>query len=137
MPRTNVRLDGNPALFRSMLRGLGTLAVFAGSRGVLLGAREVPHPGAITASLDSEYRFYASWYPIVGLAVLDAARQPSVDRRFMRLIAAGVGLAAAGRILSLRTVGRPARSQLALLAAEVGVATVILPWHRRAFPGGA
>lgn len=136
MSKTSVQSlsPSDPELFRIALRVLGGVALWAGARGVVVGAREVPDPGVITASVDSEYRFYAAWYPVIGAGLVSAAREAEIDRRIVRGLASGLGLAVLGRVLSMRSLGRPAGSQLALLAAEVVLALGLPPWHRRAFP---
>ena len=104
------------------MRSLGAVAAIAGARGVVLGAREVSGSAPVPAAVDSEYRFYAAWYLVTGLSVASGAT--SQDARFL---SAGLWTAAAGRVLSLRQVGRPTRGQLALLAVETVLPFVLLP----------
>jgi hypothetical protein len=110
---------------------MGLVALVAGARGVLLGAREVPSPGSVSPSVDSEYRFYASWYPILGVALLRTARGQSVDRVVVPGLCAGLLLAASARALSIRAAGRPHQSQLVLMGLEVAIPALLWPWHRR------
>ncbi|HEX2578742.1 MAG TPA: DUF4345 family protein [Aquihabitans sp.] len=119
----------DPRTFRAAVAAMGSIATVAGTRGLLRGAREVPDPGRVTASVDSEYRFYATWYAIQGAALLAAATRTDVDRSVVRATAAGLGLGAAARALSLRSLGRPHPSQVALLAVEAVLAAILVPWH--------
>ena len=141
MSETNVRdvegWNGRPAPVRAVIGGLGVVALVAGARAVLLGAKELPEVSAVAPSIDSEYRFYASWYPVIGLALLRVARDQSVDDVVVPGICGGLLIAAAARTRSLRTVGRPHRSQLALMAIEYALPALLLPWHRRSMPHGA
>ena len=105
------------------------VALFAGARAVVLGARELPGVSSVAPSIDSEYRFYASWYPLIGLALVRTARNQSVDEVVVPGVCGGLLIAAAARTVSLRTVGRPHRSQLALMAIEYALPAVLLPWH--------
>lgn len=119
------------SLFRWTIVALGWVATLAGARGVLVGAVETPGTTDVSASVDSEYRFYAAWYHVVGLFLLRAARSSEVDRSAVQLCAGGFGVAAAGRLFSIRKVGRPHPSQLALLVLEIVIAVGLPPWRRR------
>ena len=114
------------------MRLLGVTALAAGARGLLIGAREVSDAPAVEASVDSEYRFYAAWYPMLGIALLTEADRGSTDGRLIRFVAAGLGLAATGRAVSIRTVGWPHRSQVGLLALEAALAAALPRWFERA-----
>lgn len=113
------------------LRALGTVAVAAGTRGVVRGASEVPNPGAVSANVDSEYRFYAAWYPVFGVLLLRAARAPEREAVLIRACGAGSLLAATGRLLSVREHGTPHPSQRLLLGLELLIPAVIVPWQAR------
>ena len=117
--------------FRAALTTLGAVATVAGARGVLVGAAEVPDGGRVSANVDSEYRFYAAWYHLLGLVLLRTSRSANVDRSVVDFCAGGFALAAVGRLLSLRTLGRPHRTQLLLLALEIVTAAILPMWHRR------
>ena len=138
MSQTNVQIPKDartalPAGLRRTAGVLGTIACTAGTRALLRGAAEVPGNGAVSANVDSEYRFYAGWYPVVGAALLRVARGAPVDERFViRGCAAGLLLAASGRARSMRTVGRPHWSQVVLMAIEFVIPAVLLPWQAKA-----
>ena len=110
---------------------LGSVATVAGARGVLIGAAETPGKSQVSPNVDSEYRFYAAWYHVVGLFLLRSARRPAIDASTVQLCAGGFGVAALGRLLSIRKVGRPHPSQLALLVMEIAIAAGLPIWHRR------
>jgi hypothetical protein len=126
-----------PTSLHRFIQVMGTVALVAGTRALLAGAREVRPTGPIPAPVDSEYRFYAAWYPIVGLTLLRAARQPEVDPHVVRGLAGGMGLAATGRLLSIRVHGRPHRSQAVLLVVEALIACGVVPWHARQRSGNS
>ena len=114
---------------QATLRGLGLVATVAGASGVLRGPAEVRGATAISAPVDSEYRFYAAWYAVFGVLLGRAAREPEGEALLVRAAAAGLLAAAAGRVVSIRKLGSPNRSQQALLALEVAIPTVLVPWH--------
>lgn len=113
------------------LGALGVLAAVAGARGVLRGAREVAGPEPVPSVVDSEYRFYAAWYLLTGVALIRVASKPEAARREVRFVGAGLWTAAAGRILSLQQTGRPSTGQLLLLGVELTLPLLLLPWQVR------
>jgi uncharacterized protein DUF4345 len=123
-----------------LLTAIGAVATVAGARGVLRGSSEVDHGSPVPASVDSEYRFYASWYHVMGLLVLHAARRPESETAVVRVCAAGFFIAACGRLVSMRAVGPPPAVQKALMGVEFVLPVIVLPWqatlararHRRA-----
>jgi hypothetical protein len=114
-----------------LLRVLGGVATAAGTRGVVLGASEVLGGGPVSANVDSEYRFYASWYPIMGVLLLRAARHPDRETVVIRACAAGYFFAGSARLLSIRTRGLPHPFQQFLMALEFAIPVVVVPWQHR------
>jgi hypothetical protein len=114
-----------------VLAMLGAVATFEGARGVLQGTNQVVASGPVSANVDSEFRFYSSWYHVLGLLLLTAARRPEAETRIIRACAGGFFLAACGRVLSIRTVGPPHRLQKGLMALEFAIPVIVLPWQSR------
>jgi hypothetical protein len=114
---------------RAVLSLIGVVATFEGARGVVQGASQVVDGGRVSANVDSEYRFYAAWYHVLGLLLLSAARRPEAEARIIRACAGGFLLAACGRVLSMRAVGPPHRLQKVLMALEFVIPAVIVPWQ--------
>jgi hypothetical protein len=127
MRRTGLR---DEAVFALVLKSLGVVAALAGARGVVLGAREVAGAESLPAAVDSEYRFYAAWYLVAGMSLLSGSGS-TIARGELRFLSAGLWTAAAGRVLSLRQVGRPGRGQLVLLGVEVALPLVLAGWQAR------
>lgn len=90
-----------------------------------------PGQGPVSANVDSEYRFYSSWYHVLDVLLLVAARRPEADTRIVRACAGGFLLAACGRALSIRVAGRPHRFQTVLVALEFVISVVVVPWRER------
>lgn len=114
-----------------LLSVIGAVATGAGGRGVVRGSAEVLGGGAGSPSVDSEYRFYAAWYAVFGVLLLGAARRPEESASVVRACGAGFFLAACGRLLSMRALGPPHRSQKVLTAIELVIPAVVVPWQRR------
>ena len=113
-----------------VLRSLGAIAALAGARGVVLGTREVAGREPVSAAVDSEYRFYAAWYLMSGMTLLEGNKATSAHGQ-LGFLSAGLWTAAAGRALSLRQVDRPGRGQLVLLAVEVALPVALAGWRAR------
>ena len=115
---------------KALLATIGAVATVAGARGVLRGAAEVSGNATVPASVDSEYRFYAAWYPVFGLLLLRAARRPELDTAPVWAAAGGFLTAASGRLLSWQRLGPPNAGQKVLLGLELALPMVVVPWQR-------
>lgn len=129
-----------PRGLRAALAVIGAVATAAGASGVVRGAREVADAGAFSPNVDSEYRFYAAWYHIVGLALITSSRRRVVPATAVHGCSLGFFLAASGRLLSVRRVGTPHWSRTALMIIEFAIAALLPAWYasaaRRANAGG-
>ncbi len=67
---------------------IGAVAVVFGGLGVARGAAGVLEGGKVSANVDSELRFFASWYAVLGALLLRAARRPETDGAIVRAFAA-------------------------------------------------
>jgi hypothetical protein len=102
-----------------------------GGVGVAKGTAGVLGSAGAGASVDSEFRFFAAWYAVVGSLALRAASRPEEHAQAVRTLSAGFGLASIGRLLSWRRVGRPHGLFALLTALEAAIAAVLVPWQRR------
>jgi hypothetical protein len=114
---------------QTVLRLIGAVAAVEGARGVLQGTGQVIGGRSAPANVDSEFRFYASWYCVLGVLLLQAARRPEAATVTVRATGTGFLVAACGRVLSMRSRGRPHPSQRLLMAAEFTIPVVIVPWQ--------
>ncbi|MGH3713336.1 MAG: DUF4345 domain-containing protein [Micromonosporaceae bacterium] len=108
---------------------LGTVAVVFGGLSVVTGAGYVWQAGDVSASVDSEFRFYAAWYVGAGVILLSTVRRLESAGSAIRLVCAVLWLGACGRLLSLVTVGPPDRLYLILMAVEFGIPVILVPWQ--------
>src|SRR2546421_4444585 len=111
------------------LATVGTVATTMGVRDLVTGGHSVPQGGTVSANVDSELRFRASWYAVFGLLILRAARCPESETTIVRACGAGFFLAACGRMLSIRAVGPPSTVFKLLMGIEFAIPAVIVPWQ--------
>ena len=112
------------------LRVLGAGATAIAVSDLVRGAGRLTS-APVPADVDSELRFGSAWYAVGGVLMFRSARRPEAERATIELVSAGWLLAALGRVLSIRTHGRPSPLYVGLLAAEVAIPTVLVPWQRR------
>ena len=114
-----------------VLAGLALIAIGFGGLAVLTGTAVIPGAGSPGPNVDSELRFYAAWYVAGGVALLRVARRPESEAAVLHLLCAALLLGAAGRVVSWVSVGRPSATFIVLLAIEIAIPVIVLPWHRR------
>jgi len=114
---------------QTVLRLIGAVAAVEGARGVLQGTDQVIAGGGASANVDSEYRFYSSWYCVLGLVLLRAAGRPEVATTAVRATGTGFLMAACGRLLSMRSRGQPHPTQKVLMGLEFAIPAFIVPWQ--------
>ena len=113
--------------------GVATLLIVTAH--LLLGSAAIPGASVVSATIDSEDRFYAVIFGGYGLALLYAARDV-VERALLIRFLAGLFLAGAfGRILSWVMVGPPHPFFMAMLALELVLPLII--WSLQASVGSA
>lgn len=116
-----------------MLAAIGVVATAAGVRDAVGGSGGVVGAGgqAAPADVDSEFRFYAVWYAVLGVLVLRAARRPESEGVVVQACGAGFLAAACTRLLSWQATGRPHGFLRFLTVVEFVIPAVIVPWQRR------
>jgi hypothetical protein len=108
---------------------LGAVAVAFGGLTVLAGAGGVLDGGPVSASVDSELRFYAAWYLGAGVLMLRSVPRVEVEGSTIRLICVVLLIAAVARVLSIVALGTPHPLFLALMVIEFAIPVVIVPWQ--------
>ena len=118
---------------QAVLSAIGVVAVAAGVRDAVGGSGGVVgEAGQVApANVDSEFRFYAVWYAVLGVLVLRAARRPEREGVVVQACGAGFLAAACTRLVSWRRVGRPHGFIRFLTVLEFVIPVVIVPWQRR------
>jgi hypothetical protein len=114
---------------QTVLTAIGTVATVAGTDGLVRGGASILGGGEVSANVDSELRFHATWYAVLGLLLLRAARRPEADTAVIRACGAGFFVAACSRVLSWASVGKPHPWFRILMALEFAIPVVIIPWQ--------
>lgn len=114
-----------------MLALLAGVALSAGTVTVLTGASTILASGSVSPSVDSELRFYAAWYAGLGLVLLWSALHVESATTVIRAVCAVLLVGALGRVISWSDAGRPHDLYLVLLAVEVTLPAVLVPWQGR------
>jgi len=114
---------------RLALAAIGAVATTFGTLGVVQGSRGVLNGGTVSPNVDSELRFFASWYAVLGFLLLRTVRRPEPETTIVRACGAGFLVAACGRALSIRALGPPSAVFKVLMAIEFAIPALILPWH--------
>lgn len=115
--------------FQALLVVLAGIAVIAGMATVLFGVDSIIGAEAVSATVDSEMRFYAVWY--VGAGVLLAWSAANLERSggIVRGVAALLFLGGLSRALSWISVGEPHNLSVVLMVIELTLPTVIVAWQ--------
>ena len=108
---------------------LGTVALVFGSLTMIVGASNIPGGDEVSASVDSELRFHAAWYAVIGALLLLAIRRLEESTRLVRAVGVGVFFAGCSRIISIAAIGRPATTYIVLMVIELLLPFVVIPWH--------
>jgi hypothetical protein len=115
---------------QALLAATGAVATAFGALGVTKGTSGVLAGGPVSPNVDSEMRFFASWYTTSGVLLLKAARRPERETDIVRAAAGGFLLAAGGRMLSRRSHGPPSRMFTVLTAIEFVLPVVLVSWQQ-------
>ena len=109
------------------IMGIGMFVI--GLDAVFRGADSIPGSGIAAPNIDSEVRFYGSWYAIAGVSLFIASR--NVERASLAVVAVAAGflLAAIGRVISMVTIGEPEPLQKLLTVVEFVIPLVVVPWQ--------
>ena len=135
-------MEGRGRAARHLAQALtvvGLVMVVAGSVTVLFGMSPIAGDVVVTPDADSEMRFYAVWYVVVGALLLRSRRDVTGATNIVRFVGFGFLAAGCARALSWGVVGRPGTVALVLMVIELLLPLIVIPWQaavaRRAAPG--
>ena len=115
-----------------LLLGPGPTAAFTEAQYDLVTGGAHPATGAWPATMDSELRFYAPFWAVYGLVLLDAARNLPARLPRVPLLAGLFFVGGLGRALSYATVGPPHPAFVMLMATELIAPPIFLALWARA-----
>ena len=107
---------------------LSLLPLTFGILGLVAGAGRFLPDGAVTPSLDSQYRFLSAWY--LALAFIAWWIIPSIERHseLFRIICCAVFIGGLGRLAAWHFTGEPEFRFLVVLIAEL-MFPLLIPWQ--------
>ena len=121
--------DRSSRLLGYLLAVMGVVMIAAGSVTLLWGLASVAGDVAVTPDADSEIRFYAVWYVVVGVLLLRSLADLAAAGTIVRLVGVGFFAAGCARVVSWIVVGGPGPLALTLMVIELILPLVIIPWH--------
>lgn len=110
---------------------VASVSLFLGGTGVFWGAVEHTGGDAVAAALDSQYRYLAAVYFVVGAMILWSAGDVKGRAVLLRFGMLGWFVGGLARGLSWMTVGEPADWQVSGMVIELVVPVVMLLWQGR------
>jgi hypothetical protein len=110
---------------------LAVIPIVTGVLTVFLGADSVPAPGDPSPNLESELRFYSTWW--IGAGVFLAWLAPRVAERTLelRVFSALLFLSGMSRGLAAVATDWPSTGQLMLMGLELVLPVVFVAWQAR------
>ena len=117
---------------RVFLYIFAAVAIVAGLSTVVLGSESVPSAGDPNANLESELRFYATWWIAAGVFLAWLAPRVEDHTRALRAFCALLFLAAVSRALAVLETDWPSAGQIALMCIEFALSVVLVAWQAHA-----
>jgi Domain of unknown function (DUF4345) len=114
---------------------LAVIPIVAGTATVVLGSASVPAPGAVSANLESELRFYAVWWIAAGVFLAWLAPRVARRTRELRVFCALLFGAGFARVLAILDAGWPSSGQIVLMGIELSLPAILIAWQVRAVRG--
>jgi hypothetical protein len=119
---------------RALLYVFGTVAIVAGAWTVVAGSESIPSAGDLNANVESELRFYATWWIAAGVFLVWLAPRVEDQTRALRVFCALLALAATARVFAVVDTDWPSTGQIALMIIEYVLAVGLPIWQARVRP---
>lgn len=113
------------------VRILAVVPIVVGAMMLVGGTRTVADRGEPTPSVGSEFHFFGAWWLGAGLFLFSLAADIETRTREIRIFAALLFLAAAGRVISVLDAGSPDPEHTTLMVLEFTLASVLVAWQAR------
>jgi hypothetical protein len=108
---------------------LGSVAVVAGAYAVITGVDGMPGGVSADDSVDSELRFFGTFYVVFGAAAVWLSARVTTQTRALRIWALTLFFAGVARAISWLDVGRPDDLFVALMVVELTIAPAVVVWQ--------
>ncbi|MDX6556217.1 MAG: hypothetical protein QOD86_2412 [Miltoncostaeaceae bacterium] len=113
------------------LRVLALVPMITGAASAVAGAAIIPDAGAVSASVESELRFFSVWWVGLGLYLWSLAPRVHERGRELRVACALLFAGGLARLWAIADAGRPATTFVVLMAIELVIAPLLVLWQSR------
>jgi Domain of unknown function (DUF4345) len=121
-----------PALIiKGMLYFFFVIAVITGPLGFITGTALVPESGAVTPSLDNEFRFFSVYWFAYGMLCFYVAFNLDARKGWVPALAAVMLLSGLARVTSVMMVGRPLDQYFYGAAIELVFPVIMILCYRK------
>ena len=114
---------------RAFLYLFGAVAIVAGAWTVVAGSESIPAAGDLNANVESELRFYATWWIAAGVFLVWLAPRAAEQTRALRVFCALLALAATARVFAVIETDWPSTGQTVLMSVEYALAALLPFWQ--------
>lgn len=114
---------------RALLYLFGAVAIVAGAWTVVAGSESIPSAGDLNANVESELRFYATWWIAAGVFLVWLAPRVAEQTRALRIFCALLALAATARVFAVIETDWPSTGQTILMSVEYALAALLPLWQ--------
>ena len=114
---------------RALIYVFGSVAIVAGAWTVVAGSESIPSAGGLNANVESELRFYATWWIAAGVFLWWLAPRVEERTRELRVFCAVLALAATARVFAVIETDWPSTGQTILMAVEYALAALLPLWQ--------
>jgi hypothetical protein len=125
----------SPEAERRLLRGLmvlvGVVPILAGAFAVATGTDGVLGDDGASTNVDSEFRYFASFYVAFGAAALYLAPRVERETKAVRALALVLFAGGVARGIGWASTDRPDDQLLVLLCLELLIPPLLVVWQRR------
>ena len=121
-----MKRDRLRAALQALLIALGSVAFVAGFVTVFTGTGSMPGDNPVSPNVESELRFYATFWTGFGVLALYAARRPEEETLLLRGLSLFLFLAGFARVFAWLDAGRPDTQFLVLMGLELTLPFFIL-----------
>ena len=114
---------------RGFLYFFGAVAIVAGTWTVVAGSESIPAAGDLNANVESELRFYATWWIAAGVFLVWLAPRAGERTSELRVFCGLLALGATARVFAVIDTDWPSTGQTILMVVEYTLAALLPAWQ--------